>query len=308
VTVERHAITDRASWLELRERDLTASDLGAWLGVDRFKSRLQLYAEKTMKQPPKPDNAAMQRGRWLEAAVLSAIREKTGWTNVEPCREYLRDPHIRLGATPDAVHFHPQGPPTNIQCKVVSRPVHERDWASGPPLGYMVQTVAEGMLLNAESSYLAALVIDTYTAELFMHPVPRHGGAEARVRALAVEFWSDVAAGKKPPIDFTRDAAVIAAMFPQSVPEPVLDLSADNRIRELLEVRTVLTDEISVAKDALATIDTEIKAKLGLAERAELPGWKLSWKTQERKEYIVPASTHRVLRVTSTEQEEEEAA
>jgi predicted phage-related endonuclease len=306
--IERHTVTDRASWLKLRERDLTASDLGAWLGVDRFKSRLQLYAEKTMKQPPKPDNAAMQRGRWLEAAVLSAVREKTGWTNVEQARHYLRDPDIRLGATPDALHFHPQGPPTNIQCKVVSRPVYERDWANGPPLGYMLQTLCEGMLLNAEGSIIAALVIDTYTAELFMHPVPRHAAAEARIRALAVEFWSDVAAGKKPPIDFTRDADVIAAMFPQSTPEPVLDLSGDNRLPDLLDARRIAKQEIADHEAALATIDTEIKAKLGEAERAELPGWKLSWKTQTRKEYIVPASTHRVLRVTSTVEEEEEAA
>jgi len=305
--IERHAIPPGMRLHPLRATDLTASDIGAAVGVDPYKSRLALYAEKTGMLMPQADNNAMRRGRWLEAAVLSAIREENPDWEVRPANIYLRDPQLRLGATPDALAATDQPGVTNIQCKVVNRPSYERDWAAGPPLHYQLQTLAEGMLLRADQSLIAALVIDTYSAELYLHPVPRHEAAEARVEAIAIRFWEDVAAGRMPAPDYARDAETIAAMFPTSVPEPVLDLSADNRIHELLDLRERLKVEQGNAEACLREVETEIKAKLGEHERATLPGWNISWKTQHRKESIVKAHDRRPLIITETEEKEQAA-
>lgn len=301
--IERFAMTDRATWLAWRAQDLTASDVGAAVGLDRYKSPLKLYAEKTGLLMGDPDNASMRRGRWLEAAVLSAIREEHPDWEVRPALVYLRDTALRIGATPDAVAQTDKPGLTNIQCKVVARPTYEREWVDGPPLGYVLQTLTEGMLLDAAQSLVAALVIDTYTADLYLHDVPRHEAAEARVRAIAKDFWANVAAGLVPAVDSTLDAEVVAALYPQSVPEPVLDLTGDNLMPDLLRQRSIAKTVIDVETQRLGEIDTEIKAKLGEAERATLPGYRISWKTQTRKEYTVPAATFRVLRVT-----EEQAA
>jgi predicted phage-related endonuclease len=302
--IEVHKVTDRASWLQLRMQDLTASDLGAAIGKDRYKSRLALYAEKTGMLMPQDDNPSMRRGRWLEAAVLSAIREENPSWDVSPSHVYLRDTEIRLGATPDAIAQTDEPGITNVQCKVVARPAYERDWVDGPPLNYVLQTLAEGMLLDAPRSLIAALVIDTYTAELNMHPVPRHEAAEARVRAIATEFWSNVAAGLQPAVDGALDSETINALYPNSVADPVLDLTGDNRLPELLAERAVAKAIIDLEADRVAEIDTEIKAKLGDAERAELPGWKISWKTQTKAEHMVRATSFRVLRIKELEREE----
>jgi putative phage-type endonuclease len=301
--IERYKVHSRDEWLALRAVDLTASDVGAAVGIDPYKSQLALFAEKTGLLMPQGDNNAMRRGRWLEAAVLSAIREENPSWEVRPAGIYLRDTELRLGATPDAVAQTDEPGLTNIQCKVVNRPSYERDWVNGPPLGYQLQTLTEGMLLDAHRSLVAALVIDTYTAELYLHPVPRHEAAEARVKEIATAFWSRVAAGTPPPVDYRRDAETVAALFPQSVAEPVLDLTGDNALGILLPKREMLRQMIASDEKVLAEIDTEIKAKLGEAERATLPGWKLSWKTEERAAYTVKASTRRVLRVTEIEEQ-----
>ena len=305
--IERFVVTDRDSWLALRSLDLTASDIGAAVGVDPYKSRLALYAEKTGMLMPQADNNAMRRGRWLESAVLAAIREENPDWEVRPAGIYLRDPQLRLGATPDALAATDQPGVTNIQCKVVNRPSFERDWAAGPPLHYQLQTLTEGMLLRADQSLIAALVIDTYSAELYLYPVPRHEAAEARVEAIAIRFWEDVAAGRMPPVDYAHDAETIAALFPQSKPEPVLDLSADNRIHELLLHRGIAKAAIAVHESELSIIETEIKAKLGEHERATLPGWNISWKTQHRMESIVRAHDRRPLIITETAEKEQAA-
>lgn len=306
--IERFIITDRAQWLAWRSQDLTASDIAAAVGLDPYKTPLKLYAEKTGQLMPDPDNASMRRGRWLEAAVLSAIREENPLWEVRPANVYLRDPQLRFGATPDALAVTDQPGLTNVQCKVVSRPVYERDWADGPPLGYVLQTLAEGMLLDAAQSLLAALVIDTYSASLELHPVPRHEAAEARVRRIVADFWANVASGRRPVADYARDAETVAALFPQSVPEPALDLSGDNRMAYLLTQRAGHKATMAIYEKEVAAIDTEIKDKLGPHEIATLPGWKISWKTQARREVIIPASTYRALRINEMAVEQEERA
>jgi predicted phage-related endonuclease len=306
--IEQIPVTDRDEWLARRALDLTASDIAAAAGLDRFKTPLQLYAEKTGMIMPAADNAMMRRGRWLESAVLEAIRDEHPEWDVVPVKRYYRDTELRLGATPDARAVTDEPGFTNIQCKVVSRPTYERDWSAGPPTGYVLQTLTEAMLMGADRSLLAALVIDTYSAELYLHPVPRHEAAEARVRAMAVEFWANIAAGRRPAADYARDAEVIEALHPVSVSEPVLDLSGDNMLPVLLSHYAVQKSAMALAKKALGEIEAEIKEKLGDAEVAELPGWRISWKSQHRKEHLVKASDYRVLRVRDLNESEEEKA
>lgn len=306
--IERYQIESRDAWLAMRSHDLTASDIGAAIGIDPYKTALQLYAEKTGEIMPAGDSNLMRRGRWLESAVLAALAEEHPSWEIERPKIYLRDAELRLGATPDALAATDEPGITNIQCKVVSKPAYERDWAEGPPLHYVLQTATEGLLLGAQRSLLAVLVIDTYSAELYEHPVPRHAGAEGRVQEIAREFWTNIAEGKRPVADYERDGETVAALFPVSRPTPVLSLAGDNRLAELLPTRAVLKDEIASLTREVEAIDVEIKDKLGEHEIAELPGWRLSWKTQHRAERIMPASSFRVLRVTDKRAKEEIAA
>jgi predicted phage-related endonuclease len=303
--IERYQITSREQWLALRTSDLTASDVGAAAGVDPFKSALKLYGEKTGQLMADPDNKMMRRGRWLEPAVIEALHdEHPDWRIIRP-RIYLRDPALRIGATPDAlVQKGEDELAYNCQCKVVTPQAYERHWSEGPPLAYMLQTLTEGMLLEMPSM-IAALVVDAYSAELFLHDVPAHPAAEQRVRDLAAQFWENVRTGARPKADVGRDAETLVALFPQSVPEPALDLTGDNRLGDLLFERSVQKILIAMGEKKVSEIEVEIKDKLGEHEIAQLPGWKITWKTHQRAEYTVPAASYRALRITElTEQEQ----
>lgn len=300
MTIERYPITDRLSWLEWRRQDLTASAVAAAVGLDPYCSPLRLYAEKTGQILSEAETGIMRRGRWLESAAVDAIREdRPDWQLARP-NVYLRDPDLRLGATPDCLAEDPDEPGLiNIQIKTVSKPTFERDWADGAvPVSYMIQTLTEGMLLDARTNYIAALVIDTYSAELVMREIPRHPEAEAKIRTIAVEFWNNVAEGKRPVPDYSRDAETISEIYKHPEKDLALDLSADNRLPEVLLERAALKAEIERDEARLKALDAEIKDKIGDAEAAELPGWRITWKEQTRKEYTVPAATYRVLRVT----------
>jgi len=305
--VEVLKITDRAEWLAWRANDLTASDIGAAAGLDKHKSPLALYAEKSGLLMPQGDTPLMRRGRWLEAAVQSAIEEQNPTWAVRKCQSYYRDPEIRLAATPDFFAITDQPGVTNIQAKVVSAPVFERDWSEGPPMAYRLQTLTEGMLMDAARSLVAALVIGTYTAELHLFDVPRHAGAEAKVRDIAKAFWQGVVQEAPPPVDYARDADLVAALHPAEKPGSTIDLSGDNTLAVLLPELAALKAEISADGKRAAEIETEIRAKVGDHETGLLPGWKISWKSQTRKAYSVAEKTFRVLRVTDMSEKEDAA-
>lgn len=309
MAIERHEITDRAQWLALRMQDVTASDIAAIVGVDPNRTPLKVFAEKTGIIPPTGDSPIMRRGRWLEAAVIEALRDEHPTWDVRRAGVYLRDPECRMGATPDAVAIDPEREGVGcIQCKVVSRPVFEREWIDRrAPLKFELQTLAEAMLIEASWAEVAALVIDTYSAELVEHPVPRHEAAEARIRDAVRGFWRAVDEGRQPQPVYEIDADLIDAYYTDPAPVEV-DLRGDNRLASILVERAEIKARGSADDKRLAALDAEIKAKLGNAEIGVLPGWRISWKDQQRKEYVVPAATIRVLRVTDRREKEGIAA
>jgi putative phage-type endonuclease len=292
-------IVHRAEWLEWRKLDLTASDIGAVAGYDPYRTALRVYAEKTGAATPQEETNLMRRGRWMEGAALLALEEQyPGWRVVRP-NVYVRDGALRLGATPDALAEHPddRGRLVNIQIKTVGGPTFERDWQDGPPVGYQLQALTEGLLLDAGTNYIAALILTTYSADLALYEVPRHATAEARIRELAATFWENIGHGVRPAPDYSRDIEIIEAVKADKSAPPI-ELNFDNRLGELLPERSRLRVMALAADARLAEIDAEIKDKLGTHQLASYPGWRLSWKEEERKGYTVQPGTRRVLRIS----------
>lgn len=280
MTIERLHITDRQAWLDWRRNDLTCSDIGAARGVDPFRSPLQIYGEKTGRLMPQAENNLMRRGRWMEGAALIAFKElRPGW-RIVPAGIYLRDTECRLGGTPDAIAEDPDDKHqlVNVQFKTVTRTAYERDWPEpdGAPLGYILQTLGEGYLLNASRSILACLVLDTYSADMVFRDVPRHAQAEAVVKKTATDFWANVAAGVVPKADYTRDAEIIAGLYPPDGPEePPRDLSGSNRLPALLEEREQLQGVLGGHEARKKAIDAEIVEALAGSKVGTLPGWRI---------------------------------
>lgn len=306
--IEHHPITDRASWLAKRTQDLTASDFAAAIGESPYKTALELYAEKTGVILPEPETAVMRRGRLLEpVAVAMLAEEHPDWAIEYPLNLYIRDASIRLGATPDAKATI-DGKLVNLQIKTANRLSYERDWANGPPDHIIYQTAVEGMLLDADRSIIVLLIVDYASFNLMEFPVERHPEAEARFRQDAIAFWDNIASGRLPAADLSRDAKTLAALFPQSVKEPVLDLSQYNALPGELKEWARLRDEVAERKERMDRIETGIKEKLGPAEIAELPGWRITWRTTTIKEHFRKETSFRRLHVSEIKQQEEDKA
>jgi predicted phage-related endonuclease len=292
--IEVRPIRSRAEWLDWRRDVLTASDIGAAAGVDAYRSRLSVYADK-IGGIATEENDIMRRGRLFEAAAVEYLREEHPTWNIERPYNFCVDVDLKLGCTPDVAATTETGSHINIQIKVVSAPTFDA-WNGNPPKSYLLQTACENMLTKADEGILAVLVVSTYAAELHEFLVPRHPAAERRICEIARGFWENVKQGLVPAPDYHQDADVIDALFPPDVAVPVpLDLSKDNRIGTVLEEREQLKETIKAAETSIKALNAEIVHKLDGATLATLDGWKITNKLTNRKEYTVKAASYPVL-------------
>lgn len=291
-------LNSRVDWLALRRRDVTASDIGALFGCHPYRSALQVYADKTGDGVDRgDDNSAMRRGRILEPSVAAAVTEERPHWHIQKAGSYLRNSIIRLGATADYYAFDSErGSRGVLETKTADPIVFERDWTNGPPLAWTLQCLTQMMLAEATWGAIAVLVTSR-DFPVYIYDVPRHPDAERRIIDKVRSFWTAVEAGAQPPADFAKDGTTIASMFPRERGEPI-DLSASNRLPEILARRAELAASIKAAESEKDAIEAEVKEALGEAPEGRLPGWRVTWKTQHRKETVIPAKDIRVLRVT----------
>jgi predicted phage-related endonuclease len=298
--IERIPITSREQWLAVRRHDVTASTIGALYGAHPYMSALKLYMTHAGIEFPKKENEAMKRGRLLEPAVgLAVAEERPDWQIVK-ANEYYRDPGQRLGATPD---FYIDGDPRGrgvLQAKTASPHAWEHYWDEGRevPLWIELQCLTECMLTDAAFGVVAVLRVDAFGLDCSITEIPRHSAAEQKIRAAVAQFWRDVAAGHEPQPDYGRDADLLKIIAPREIKGKIIDLSGDNELPALLSQRELLMQEIEGYKTRKTAIDTEIKFKLGDAERGVgIPEWSIIWRTHHVNEYVVAATDQRPLRI-----------
>lgn len=302
---------DRSTWLALRQRDITASDVPAVCGEGMFGSAARVWAEKRGLIGAAEMTEPMKRGLWGEAAVFEAISwEYPDW-DIRRAKVYLRNPEIGIGATPDGVAIVPNLPGlTIIQAKVISAPVFQSDWIgpdadiddeSAPitaPFAYQLQTLTESMLSDAQQAFIAALVVDTFKWRLRMIPVQRHAAAESRICENVVTFRKKyLETGVQPPMDPELDEDLVKKLYPDDDGTEV-DLSGDNQLPEFVSLLEDARARKKAAESDEKTAKTGIAEKIGSASIARIAdGRRVSFKAQERKGYYVEPTSYRVMRV-----------
>lgn len=306
--ITRHRINptkDRAKWLALRSRDVTASVSGALLGVHEYTTRFEQHCLKagTISEDP-TETPAMRRGRLLEDDALTILAEDRPTWRVTPANNvYLRAPELRIGATPDAYAIDPERPGRGvIQVKTTSDIVFRHKWrdeTGGPdlPLWIAVQAIVEARLSGSQWAAVALLVVG-HGLDLHVIDIPLHDGIWTRLVEEVALFWRGVENGTPPAPDYTRDHDALAALYPPDDGLPVLDLSGDNRAPALVDERAAAAAAIRTAEDAKKALDAELVEKLAGHTQASLPdGRIITRKLQHRGAYSVKATSFPVINI-----------
>lgn len=266
----------REEWLELRRQGIGGSDAAAIVGLDRYRSAFDVYAEKIGLKPEQPDNEAMRQGRDLEGYVASRFCEQTG-KKVRRRNAILQHPehHWMLGNIDRWV----VGENAGFEAKTTSV-LNRAKFNQGEfPPNYYVQCVHYMAVTGAERWYLAVLVLNK---SFHVFTIERD---EAEVQALIAaekDFWENHVLKQIPPTPDGSESTseLIKTMYPEAKEHFTASLfgyeekistylNIDNQIKELERKREAIKQELQLAMD---------EAEIGMAR-----GYIVEWKNQVRQ-------------------------
>jgi predicted phage-related endonuclease len=288
---EEWQITSIGEWLERRRHHITASRIGALFDEHQYLTREGLAAELRGESGEVP-NASMRAGNILEGGFPAAVRlDGKPWA-LSKADTYHWLPEHRLGCTPDFWI----GDDGLFQAKTASTEQWQK-WHGHPPLMYLLQTLTE-LIVTGRTWGVLGVMIRAGGYPIHYYEVARHEAAERRILDAVAAWWAAFDAGEFPA---AAPSAEIAEMLDDGSHK---DLSSDNYLSASLPEREAMKAEISIREKRIKEIDEALKAALGSASTAWVPGYNISFKSQHRRETVIPARDIRVLRVRANAEEE----
>lgn len=303
VRMEKWVTTRRLEWLRERQHGVGASESAALVGVHPFLSPLRLYELKVRDDPEPPDGSEwMEAGTRLQPVITAWWAERTGHVvrASDPWKvAWLKGGRARgapLFTTLDALVKRTQGlaGPGVLEVKNVSE-WKAADWLEDPPLHHQVQLQHQLHVKGYGWGYLVALVGGNRLR--WSPPLQYAPDFAQELERRVAAFWREHVLERRPPepVD-AEDLKAAGRLFPRSV----VGSEAVRLPRELLKVDARILELQAQERERKAELErlkAQVALALGEAEVGKLGGstwW--SWRTQDRQEYVVPASTFRVLR------------
>ena len=285
----------RAAWLHARRYGVGASEVSVVLGINPYKSAYTLWAEKTGRIEPEEPGLAAAVGVALEPMIADLYETQTGFAlKHEPYTMY-HHPTAPLFATLDRTAHTPDGPRV-VEIKSIGERAWQQLKEGEASLAHLVQLQAQLACTGYQTGDLACLV-GNRLFEVF--PVARHERMIKHMLNHVEEFWDCVKANLPPPVDGSKSTtATLYALHPEQEPGKAIEASLE--MAEAVERLNYLNARLADMDTDKAELQNQIKAMMGDAETAHGEGFRVTWKTQQRKEHTVKASTARVLRVSTT--------
>ncbi len=222
------AIT-REEWLQLRNTGLGGSDAGTVLGVNPYKTPLQLYLEKRgeLEAEDISSKEAVHFGNILEDVVAAEYARRTG-QRVERCTTMLRHPQHNwmLGNLDRLVWEGDKRPQYKgqirtrklLECKTaLGRFVDKTMW--GPdgtdevPISYLAQCQHYMAVTDAEQCDLAVMMAGP---EFRIYHIHRDDELIGQMIEREGEFWERIQTGNAPEPDFDHATTgdLMAKLYP----------------------------------------------------------------------------------------------
>lgn len=263
-------------WLSERRKAIGGSDASAIIGLNPWSSPYTVWADKLGKLPPKEDNEAMRQGRDLEAYVAQRFTEQTG---KKVRRENAILHNHRFPFAHANVDRMVVGEDAGLECKTTSA-LNMKSFKNGNfPDNYYVQCVHYMMVTGCQKWYLAVLVLNR---DFMVFEIERD---EDEIKALAKseeEFWRYVESQIPPMVDGTESTSkTIDSIFPNSNSDTVSLMAYERDLAEHI----ALSAQIKALEERKEEVVNKVKAFMNEAGRGESEGYKVSWTSQERRNF-----------------------
>lgn len=261
---------ERDEWLEHRRLGIGGSDAAAILGMNPWKSPMDVWLEKTGEFEDEPrDNEKMYWGNVLEDVVAREFTVRTG-LRVRRRNAILKhkDHPFMLANVDRLVIGHKAG----LECKTAGQYTAD-DWAMGVPEFYQAQ-VQHYMAVTGYKVWYVAVLIGGQEFKFFK--LTRDNQFIKDLIEAEMNFWKKVEDRTPPPIDGTNASSeLIKRLYPEAEKDKEVQLPYE--AYELIQQYDNACEEekqIKLLKDEAAN---RLKDMLGTAEKGFIHDRQVTW-------------------------------
>jgi len=258
---------DKEAWLRERAKGITASDAAAILGLSKFKTPFQVWAEKTkVLDNDIQETERMKWGSRLESGIALGFGEDKG-LKVKQCGDLIAHPvHDWLMATPD---FYT----SDGGLLEVKNTTDYHAWKDGNIADHAhVQVVVQLLCTELEFAYIAALINGS---KLEQRMIYRDAQLEDVILAQLAEF-KGLIDSRTPPALQAEDIETVSNLYAHA--DPVIqDIELDNAWIPKIERFLELKDKKKAISDEFDLVKAEIMNAMGSRSKGKCGPYKVSW-------------------------------
>jgi putative phage-type endonuclease len=271
----------RKDWLAVRKKGIGSSDAAAAVGLNPYKSQLELWLEKTgrdsslPKLDPNDEESPAYWGNVLEPIVAWHYSKRSG-NRVRRINAVLQHPDPKLpwmlanidreviGA--DDVQI--------LECKTAGIN-GARLWKEGVPEYVQLQVMHQLAVTGKQAAEVAVLLGGQH---LEIHRIERDESMIARLIDLERLFWDYVVSDTPPPADGTASAeAALRCLYPEDNGQ-TLDFSQHTELASTYMELKVARQSITQQETREAQLKQVLQQAMGSATRAKFAEGYISWK------------------------------
>ncbi|VFB17916.1 YqaJ viral recombinase family nuclease [Pseudomonas fragi] len=271
----------REDWLAVRKQGIGSSDAGAAVGLNPYKSQLELWMEKTgrdttlPKADPHDEESPMYWGNVLEPVVAWHYSKRTK-NKVRRINAVLQHPDPELSWMLANIDREVIGADDVqiLECKTAGIN-GARLWKEGVP-EYVQLQVMHQLAVTGKQAADVAVLLGGQTLEI--HRIERDEQMIARLIELERKFWHYVETDTPPPADGSTSAEMaLRSLYPEDNGQ-TLDLSNHAGLTAAYIELKVVRQSIAEKETREAQLKQMLQQAMGEATRAEFSHGFISWK------------------------------
>ena len=279
-------------WLDWRKKGIGGSDASVICGVNRWKSPVELWMEKTNQLPYQESGEAAYWGNQLESLVKSEFTKRTN-IRVTPVYSLLQSKDYPfMLANLDGTCEHPIYGTCVFEAKTSSA-YRESEWVDNIPDEYVLQVQHYLAVTGYPGAYIAVLIGGNTFRWRF---IERDDELIAMLIQLEGEFWDFVQQNTPPNIDGSEASARFLSMrFPNSV--PLSKIALPDSAETLIHQYDTASQQVEYYEGQKQEAENLLKQMLGDNEAGTAGERLITWKTviQERLDSKTLKAEHPVL-------------
>lgn len=262
-----------------RTKSIGGSDAAAVLGLSRWQSPLQVWAEKTgnLQQKDISDKICVKFGNKLENAVAEFFTEETG-KKVHRVNETLIHPeHDFITANLDRRIV---GEKAILECKTCS-PFKAKEWGDDIPSEYLIQCYHYLAVTGYDRAYIAVLIGNQ---DFKYKVVERDEQIINDIISKEVAFWNDFVLTGNMPMASANDNDTLYELFPECREASFIDFdeAKQDEVNIILDNLDALKQDRTQIENRIKQLENQIKQELKDNEACKTDRFKVTWKKQSQ--------------------------